>query len=580
MSWDGLIVKLNNLKTWQVISIFVIVGFAVFFTGLTSPFQGDDIGQIVNNVPVHSITNIRIFFEGSTFYEGNGIAPLHGVYYRPLMSTTFSFLYTLFGLHTFYFHLLQLLLYIGSAVFFFLFLAYFFAPVLALLLSLVYLVHPLNSQVVYAIPSMGDALFFFFGILAMWLLLRFNTLRSLITVALCLFLSMISKEAGAFFIVMASVYLLWFDRKRLLLFINVVALPVVLYVALKTQAVGFLGTNPNIAPIDFLGNDRFFTIPSLVLFYISKFIFPWKLASGYYWVYTSFSFRNVLIPFVIDLAVIAVFVYLGFVVHRRLPKMSYFYYLFFAVWAVLGLIVCLQIVPFDMTACETWFYFPMAGVLGMIGVALSAVQDRVQPKWFIAIAVLLVGALGVRTAIRGTDWSNEYTLAKNDIAASKEDYNAYNYLAQYYIDHGNYNEAKLEAQHSTEIYPTWTNYTKLGIALTNLGEYANAKEAYNQALGYSSNYSLYVNLSALTLFYGNFSDNEQFLDGAVQELPQNGEIWMYKAIYEEKSGDTIDAKTDILNAVKYTQVPQQVYAGIMGNQPFEVELVGRVIQIH
>jgi hypothetical protein len=64
-----MLARLNRIKTWQAAIIIAVIGFAVFFTGLASPFQGDDLLQIVNNVPVHSIKNIKLFFEGGTFYN-------------------------------------------------------------------------------------------------------------------------------------------------------------------------------------------------------------------------------------------------------------------------------------------------------------------------------------------------------------------------------------------------------------------------------------------------------------------------------------------------------------------------------
>ena len=210
-----MLAKINKLKNWQVAIIILILGFAVYATGLTTPFQsGDDFNQIVNNIPVHSITNIRLFFTSSTFYNSQATAPLTGIYYRPLMTTVFSIIYTLFGSHAFAFHLVQLLLCIGSAFILYLFFRYSFKPLLALLLSLIFLVHPLSSQAVFSISSMQDILFFFFGILALWLLLRFDSIKSLLLVAVCLLLSLLSKETGVVFIVIALLYLILVGPKK------------------------------------------------------------------------------------------------------------------------------------------------------------------------------------------------------------------------------------------------------------------------------------------------------------------------------------------------------------------------------
>lgn len=211
-------------SSWAAL-IIALTGLAVFASGLVSPFWGDDNLQIVENIPVHSIANLWLFFQGGTFYNGQGLAPLSGAYYRPLMTTVFSLVYSIFGPNAIAFHLLQLGLYITAAVLLWLVFRYSFRPALALALSLIFLVHPLNSQVVFAIASMQDVLFFLFGMLALWLLLRYGSVKSLWLVAGCLLLSLLSKETGVLFLVLALLYLFWFDRGRLKTFAGIVVLP-------------------------------------------------------------------------------------------------------------------------------------------------------------------------------------------------------------------------------------------------------------------------------------------------------------------------------------------------------------------
>jgi hypothetical protein len=563
--------RINKLTTWQAALIITLIGFASLYTGLNHPFfLIDDLDQIVNNLPVHSIKNIGLFFKGATFYNGQGTAPLTGVYYRPLMITTFSLVYTLFGPHAFYFHLLQLLLCIGSAVLLYMVFRYFFNPLLSLVLSLIFLVHPINSQAVYSLPSMQDALLFFFGILGMWLLLRFRSVRSLWLVAVCLYLSLLAKETGILFVAMALLYLFWFDRKRLLSFVGIVILPVVAYLILKTHAVGLLGRNPQDAPIDNLTlGGRLMTLPSILLLYFTKLIFPWKLSSVYYWVYPTFSVRHVLLPLIIDITIVGLVVWLTFIVRKKTTKTQFYTYLFFAVWAGIGLAVHAQIIPLDYTANEHWFYFSMAGVLGMIGVVFLAFQARIKPSWFIAVAVVLISILGVRTAVRGTDWSDLYTLSKHDIAASSDDYAGYNNVAYYLFQHGEYTEAKPYAERSVNIYPTWEAYDDLGTILASLGDYAGAAKAYHQGWQTGGDrYQLYQDMGLLTLVYGDPASNKQFLERILKKFPQSYELWMFVAIQEELLKDNANAKIAITNAARYGQVPESIYNGIMSHKPF------------
>ncbi len=570
---EQLLAKINKLTPWQVAIIIAAVGIAVFSTGLTNPFIGDDLYQIVNNIPVHSIRNTPLFFESSTFYNGQGFAPLIGIYYRPLMVTAFSLVYTIFGPHTIYFHFLQIMFVIASAIILYLVFERMFNSLLALVLALVFLVHPMNSQVAFAIPTLQDALFFFFGILAFYFLIRFSSIKSLWLVVACLFLSLLSKEAGALFVVVSSLYLLWSERKRLWPFISMLVLPTVVYLVLKIHAVGLSG-HPNLAPLDRISLvGRLLTAPSILLFYVSKFTFPFKLSSGYYWAYPNITVRHTLLPLILDIAVIASIVYLVYLIRKRVSAEQHAAFIFFALWSATGLVPYLQIVPLDMTASVTWFYFSMVGVLGMIGILLVAFQDYIRPNLFIAVVAVVICILGIRTIFRGTEWGNKYTLAKHDIAASKEDYVAYYLLAEAFSKRGDYRQAKVYATQSVNIFPAFTNYNDLGVISANLGEYAEAAKAYNNGLKYGAATStIYENMGDLALVYGDPTVSKQNILGALHRFPHDFYLCVDLAILEDQNGDNSDAKVAIAHAASYGRVPQFIYDGIMTNRPFEFNL--------
>jgi hypothetical protein len=580
-----MLAKINKITSWQAALVIAVVGFAVYFTGLATPFQGDDTLQIVNNIPVHSITHLKVLFEGGTFYNGHGLAPLAGSYYRPLMMVMFSLLYTLFGPHSIYFHLFQLMLYIGSAIILHLFFRYSFKPALALALALVFLVHPINSQDVFSIAGTQEVLFFFFGILALYLLIRFQSIKSLLLVALCLFLSLLSKESGILFVAMAAIYLFWFDRrKRLYTFVGTMVLPAALYLILKMHAVGLLGANPHNAPIDSLNlTHRLMTAPSIVLFYLTKFIFPWKLATAYHWVYPTFSVSHVLIPLIVDLAVVALVVYTAFLIHRKATKAQLYSFVFFAIWAALGLLLTLQIIPLDVTATERYFIYPMIGLLGMAGIVLTVFPPRIRPRWILlVIAALVIGVLGVRTALRGLDYRNQYTLAYKDISASPQDYNAYKLLAADLDSQGNYSVAATYAQRSVSIFPTPENYYNLGLALEGQGDLGRAFQAFSTGLHYGNYYPLCDSLAPLIVAYsGNQASGLQFFSSSLKLFPQDSTLWMYLAIFEATHSNNAEAKIAISQAARYGQVNQTVYDDLMTNKPFVLNIpdVGKSIRI-
>jgi hypothetical protein len=77
---------LDTISNKRVALVFAIIGIITFIVCINNPFQGDDITQIVKNLPVHFIQNIGYFFTSSTFYNGQDLV---GTYYRPLMTTSF-----------------------------------------------------------------------------------------------------------------------------------------------------------------------------------------------------------------------------------------------------------------------------------------------------------------------------------------------------------------------------------------------------------------------------------------------------------------------------------------------------------
>lgn len=562
----ALLEKLNNLTDWQAAVIFAVVGFAVFSMGLNTPFQGDDIPQIVNNPVVHSVSHIKLLFEGGTFYNGRGIMPLDGVYYRPLMMTAFAILYTLFGPHALAFHVLQLLLCIGSAVILYFILKNFIKQSLALFLALIFLVHPIDSQVAYQIAALQDALFFFLGITALWLLMRSSSKRSLFVVVLFLLLSMLAKETGLLFLAMALLCLFLWDRKRLYPFVAIMAAPVILYFVLRYNAVGTL-TNPANAPIDKLGLiGRLMTAPSIMMFYLGKLLFSFKLASAYYWVHPHLSVPYVLVPLLVDTIIVALIIYTGIAIQRRASKSKLTAFVFFATWSALGIILTLQITPLDMTASDRLFYFPMAGILGMTGVALSVFRPRVGMAYALLVAVVIVGLLGIRTAIRGRDWSSPYKLAVADVAASKEDYVAYTNIASRLLQQGEYSKARTYSLRSISVFPDSGNYNDLGLSLYGLHDYPAAETAFYHGLRYDNDALIYENLTRVAYVYGSVPQNKQLFLHALQKFPQDSTLWLNLALWEERYDNNADARFAVSKAAEYGQVPQSAYVRIMSGQ--------------
>jgi len=425
---------------------------------------------------------------------------------------------------------------------------------------------------------MQDSLFFFFGILGLYLLIRFSSVRSLIFVAGCFFFSLLSKESGVLFIIMALLYLFWWNKKRLRAFVIIMLPTIAIWLLLKINAIGLLGQNPNSAPIDLLSfTQRMMTVPSIIQFYITKVVFPWKLADAYYWVHPTFSVRNFLLPLVVDLAVVAIILYLIIALRRKASEAHFYKFLFFTIWFAIGLLLILQIIPLDETAAEGWAYFMMAGVLGMVGVAFDGLFPKIRTDHYrllCIIPMLLLGLFGLRTAIRGYEIGRApQVVNRAEIAASPSDFIAEYQLANYYYLQDDYKDAKTHASQSVAIFSNQNNNYILGLSNFMLGDYSVAYKAYNDGLKYSQYVPLYDGLASLTPVYGNPESNRRYLINTLKKFPKDADVWFYLALLEYRANNTAEAKIAIKNTVFYgqnSQLASTVYYYIMNEKPFSI----------
>lgn len=562
--------RLSKLTNRQVAAIFIGIGLVVFAIGLTSPFQGDDNFQIVNSTPVQSLNNIPTLLSSSTFFNGQDLV---GSYYRPTMTITYAIIYTFFGPNTFFFHIVQLALHIAGAFMLYLLLKTFFKQPLAFILAAIFLIHPLNSQVVYAIPSMQDALFFLFGISALWVLINHKEDKSMWTVAGLLFLSLISKEVAIIFPLLAALYLLLFERERLTRYLRCVAAAIVGYLILRLNAVGFMGTDSKIAPIvDLTFVERLMTLPSILFFYLSKFVFPWDMATRYFWVHKDFSLQGVLLPLVVVLLVIGLFVYLGLRIRKRLAKKEFKAYIFFTVWALSAIIPYLQLIPLDMTACINWFYFSMVGVLGMLGISTKLIKKYKYTGPLTIAGIVIYFVLAVSSFIQGTYYKSPETLARHDYSVSSDNYAALNDLSRAMLQHNEFEQAEDYAKQSIAIYPTLFNYQNLGVALQQQKDYASAQGAYESALMHGSQLALHENLAMIALLRGDNDYTRKVLDRGLSEYPKSSKLWFFLAILEGSSGSEEKAKNAVIKASELGPIDPTIANAILTPQSFTLQL--------
>jgi protein O-mannosyl-transferase len=563
----------NRKKIFYAIVIICCLGILTYGNGLLNGFVRDDTVQIVRNTVIHSLANIPVFFTGSTFYTGSPVE-LGGTYYKPIMSVVFSIIYTFFKENSIPFHIFQLCIHILSTILLYIFLKKFFRFSISILLSLVFLVHPGNSETVFYISGLQEVLFFFFGLLA---LTSFSYLRNnkiLILTFVLLFISCLSKETGILFLIMMLLYVLFFEKKKIIgVFVPLISVAGV-YFLLRNNAVG-LFQRPISAYIDQLDLvQRILNVPEIVLFYIKLFILPYNLSSSYQWAYNIATLQHFYIPLLLVGLVMFLFLFVGMYLFKSHQERYLKLYIFFFLWFLVGIALHSQIIPLDSVVSERWLYFPMVGLLGIAGVVLSVFKVNLTNKIILSLVCMLIALLSMRTIVRSFDWKDDLTLATRDVLVSPEAYDLENIISIEMLKRGLFEEARIHAERSVKLFATPANYNSLGLIYLNMGNYENARKAFTHGMKLGNYYSLYENMALLGVL-DNDSNTIEFVIHAVSIFPQSIKLWEVLAILEYQRGNTEAAKKAITKAYNYSKTQEVIslYRTIQYGLPLDLKFI-------
>lgn len=570
------------LTTKKAISFIFLIGFIVYFYGLFNGFVSDDNALIINNPYITSVSFIPKFFFES--HSSLGQIKILGVnFYRPIIDSLYVIINLISGMNPSAYHLVQTILVLTNASLLFLVLKKFFKINVAFLLSILFLIHPINSEVAYYIADTADVLFFLFGISAFLILINTESKKAILLSFILMFLSLLSKETGILFILVSVFYVILFKRKLFATTLSLSLVTLFIWGGLRMNAIG-LGTyaysNAPIQRLDLV--TRITYIPSIVFFYIKELIFPKELSMSYQWVNKGISIKSFYLPLIIDLLFFAVISIFGYLVFNLKNKKIFSVFIFFCFWFLIGLVIHLQFFPLDETVAERYFYFSFVGVLGMLGILIENFRINLKKPVLLSVVLVIIVLLSARTFIRGFDWKDDYVLASHDINVSKNSYVLNYIISTIYLDRGNFPEARKYALASVESFPYIINYTNLGAIYVKQGNYEKAKEAYLEATKYGDDQIPYDNLAELALMYGDQKENIKFLNSVVEKYPTDYKLWFSLAILEYINDRKKEARLAIEKAKLYSTENRVlfIYNIISNDKPLELEIKNGQINVN
>lgn len=542
----------KGLKDNLPILLLFIIGILVFANSIFNGFVIDDFEVLVNNALVHSPKNLTQFFEGGAFSRGSA-TNLYGQHYRPVMLTILSIIYNTFGANPFYFHFFQVILFILNSVLVYLLFCRFFTKKTSFVLAVLFLVHPINLLPAVFVGSIGDTLFLFFGLIATLLILSKKEpgFLNLSLIGILLLLSVLSKETGTLFFITVFLTGVFFQKKHIWKIFVTTLIPGLTYLFLRLIVVNapiFISSFAPIQKATFF--EKLLSIPAILSYYISHLFIPWNLSMFQHWVVKSPNLTNFYLP----LFLMTLFFFVLFILIKKFKtKENFKEILYFLTWFLIGCVFVLPFWPIDMTVSDRWFYFPVIGILGLVGIFAKNIKVK-NGRLVVILLIIFIGALGIRTQFRNSDWKDNLTLATRDIKHSPDSFELQNLYGIELAKSGNLSDGELYLKKSVDNLPYGVNINNLASVYLAKGDTDLAIETFKKSAenGY---YKAYENVASLLMI--NKAPEEAFeeVKKYIEMFPGNSTLWQIMALIQLKAEDRAEA---LVSAEKFNQLAKTV----------------------
>lgn len=175
-----------------------------------------------------------------------------------------------------------------------------------------------------------------------------------------------------------------------------------------------------------------------------------------------------------------------------------------------------------MTVAERWLYFPMIGLLGMMGSVAQSSKLKVQSSKITLISVCILSILFIRSFSRTLDWRNGLALYGSSISPTSS-FDLQNNMGVELFRIGEYVQAKPYFEASVRLAPYWwVNWNNLGAVYEREKNIPKAKECYERAIQNGPYVLAYENLGKILVLHGTDKKKaDEFVEKALQMFPNS-----------------------------------------------------------
>jgi protein O-mannosyl-transferase len=486
----------RSWKPWAAMGLLVVAIGVVYSNSLHGPFLFDDFPSIVTNQSLRHLWSLQVLAASEDAVTTTG---------RPVVNLSLAINYAIGGLNVEGYHLVNLSIHALAALALFglvrrtLLLPKLSAQFgaastgLALVVSLLWAIHPLQTESVSYIVQRAEALVGLFFLLTLYCLLRGTTATRgsvwySVAVATC-GLGMASKEV----MVSAPLLALLYDRifitgsfkeglrRRLRWWLALAATwaLLALSVHLSHERGGSAGFGLGMTAWEY-ARTQF----GCILHYLRLAFWPSPLVLDYGNAVVSGAVS--VVPSA--LAVLALVATTVVTLVLR-PMAGFLGVGFFAILAPTSSVVPLA----GQTEAEHRMYLPLAAVVVLVVLGAYQVAGRLGHRWRRAMAVLVpiaAAALGWGTYRRNEVYKSDFAIWDNDVAHAPRNYRAYNNRGNSFMAKGQLDAAIGDFGKSIAISPRYAKaYNGRGHALSAQGRHDEAIRDYDRAIKLSPDFA-------------------------------------------------------------------------------------------
>jgi tetratricopeptide (TPR) repeat protein len=528
--------KLNSKEQKSLVPFYLIIVLIAFMTygnTLQNGYVLDDFSVMKeNNIVNQGTKNIGMIFK--TSYR-TGYLNVNDGLYRPLSLAMFAIEWSLAPDNPFLGHLINMIIYVLCGIVLFKTLKQLLPQTHLYLIFcavLLFMAHPIHTEVTGNIKSRDELLCFLFTFLSILHVLKYidrPRATSLIIASLSLFLALLAKESAILLIPVLAIMLFYFRKdanSKFLAISGSVLIPFLAYMLVRKGVLGSFAGIQSVTtidnPIGTQSNILLKIMGSMQVLgdYFRLFIFPHPLVYDYS--YNSIPLDGgVTASMILGLLIVMFAITLIIITYKKHPILS-FSLLF--VFVGLSLYTNLFITIGAAKAERFTFLASMGFCLAlsylaalMLKIDITDLQLKLSDAKMKQFSYLMAGVLflySIKTISRNLDWKDNITLYTHDVELNPESAKTHYYLGNELIKKVAEEEkdSTKRAQHlyqgitevkkAVDIFPAYSDgWTQIGVGFYKLNLMDSAAVYFRKGLEYNSSNS--VALSNLGAYYFN-----------------------------------------------------------------------------